>query len=145
MKTTLLTILFSIAICSGCKKDSVIVQGYYDSMHFVRQGGGQIDFRIYPTDNFNQVDALVTKYSYRDTTVQITILLNDDLESTFSALKQAMNNQIQINGDFEQSTLHTGTWFYIYMVDDSKEYEITNSDLRNSLYQFEHLVREKIK
>jgi len=145
MKSTLLTVLFSIAICSSCEKDSVIVRGYYDSMHFVRQGGGQIDFRIYPTDNFDQVNALVTKYSYRDTTIQITIPLNDDLELTFSALKQAMNNQIQINGDFKQSTLDTGTWSYIYMVEDSKETEVTNTDLRNLLQTFEQIVREKIK
>jgi Fe-S cluster biosynthesis and repair protein YggX len=145
MKTILLTILFSIVICTGCEKDPVIVKGFYDSMHFVRQGGGQIDFSIYPTENFDQVNAVVTKYSYRDTTIQITILLNDNIASTFSSLNQAMNNQIQINGDFQQSTLHTGTWSYIYMVDDTKETEVTNTDLRNSLHKFEQLVREKIQ
>ncbi len=145
MKTILLTILFSIVICTGCEKNSLIVTGFYNSMHFVRQGGGQIDFSIYPNDNFDQVNAVVTKYSYRDTTIQITIPLNDEFESTFSSLKQAMNNQIQINGDFQQSTLRTGTWSYIYMVDDNTETEVTNTDLRNSLHKFEQLLREKIQ
>ena len=145
MKTILLTILFSIFIYTGCEKDPVIIKGFYDSMHFVRQGGGQIDFSICPIENFDQVNAVVTKYSYRDTTIQLAIPLNDDFTSTFSALKQALNNQIQINGDFQQSTLHTGTWSYIYMVDNTKETEVTNTDLRNSLHKFEQLVREKIQ
>jgi hypothetical protein len=121
------------------------MKGFYDSMHFVRQGGGQIDFSICPIENFDQVNAVVTKFSYRDTTIQLTITLNDDFTSTFSSLKQAMNNQIQINGDFQQSTLHTGTWSYIYMVNNTKETEVTNTDLRNSLLKFEQLVREKIQ
>src|SRR4030043_542551 len=145
MKTILLTILFSIFIYTGCEKDPVIIKGFYDSMHFVRQGGGQIDFSICPIENVDQVNAVVTKYSYRDTTIQLAIPLNDDFTSTFSALKQALNNQIQINGDFQQSTLHTGTWSYIYMVDNTKETEVTNTDLRNSLHKFEQLVREKIQ
>jgi hypothetical protein len=145
MKTIFLTILLSIIFCTSCKKDPIIVQGFFDSMHFVRQGGGQIDFSIYPTENFDQVNVVVTKYSFRDTTIQLTILFNDDFASVFSSLKQAMNNQIQINGDFQQSTLDTGTWAYIYLVDNTKETEVTNTDLRNSLLKFEQLTREKIQ
>ena len=145
MKTILLTILFFIFIYTSCEKDPVIIKGFYDSMHFVRQGGGQIDFSICPIENFDQVNAVVTKYSYRDTTIQLTIPLNDDFTSTFSSLRQALNNQIQINGDFQQSTLDTGTWSYIYMVDNTKETEVTNTYLRNSLHKFEQLVREKIQ
>jgi hypothetical protein len=145
MKTKFLIILFSIIICIGCKKDPTIVKGFYNSMHFVRQGGGQIDFSIYPTANLDQVDVIVNKYSFRDTTIQLTILINDDFALAFSSLKQAMNNQFQINGDFQQSKLETGTWAYLYMVDDTKETEVTNTDLRNSLLKFEQLTREEIQ
>jgi len=144
MKPILLTVLFSIAICIGCEKDPVIVKGYYDSMHFVRQGGGQIDFSIYPNEKFDQVNAVVTKSIYRDTTILIIIPFSDDFASTFSSLEQAMNNQIQINGAFQQSTLSTGTWSYVYMVDNANEVEVTNIDLRDSLSKFEQLVKEKI-
>jgi hypothetical protein len=132
-------------ILFGCKKDSDSLKGFYDSMHFVRQGGGQIDFNLYPTDNSNIVNVDVTKYSFRDTTLQIVIDNINDHASAFSSLNKAMNNQIQINGDFRQSTLATGTWAYIYLIENGKETEVTNTELRNSLLNFEQLVKDKLK
>ena len=56
-----------------------------------------------------------------------------------------MNNQIQINGDFKQSTLPSGTWASIYLVTDEKETEVTNTELRNLLLKFEQIIRDKIQ
>ena len=47
MKTTLITTVLFILIMTGCKKDADIVKGFYDSMHFVREGGGQIEFKSF--------------------------------------------------------------------------------------------------
>lgn len=145
MKTLSITFLFFAMIFSGCKKDSDIVKGFFDSMHFIRQGGGQIDFYLYSTDNSDKLKAVVSKYSFRDTTIQITIDNNDDNASAFSSLNKAMNNQVQINGDFQQPALPTGTWSYIYFVANNKETEVTNTELRNSLLKFEQLVKDKIQ
>jgi len=131
-------------MCTGCKKDTEIVKGFYESMHFVREGGGQLEFYLYPIKSSDKLKAVVTEYSFRDTTVQIIIDLNDENTLSFSSLDQAMNNQIQINGNFQQSTLHTGTWAYIYLVAGIKETEVTNTVLRNSLLIFERLVKDKI-
>lgn len=144
MKTVSITIFLFIVMCTGCKKDADIVKGYFDSMHFVREGGGQIEFNLYTTDN-SELKAVVTKYASRDTTIQIIIDTNNDNALAFSSLNQAMNNQIQINGNFQQSTLPTGTWALIYLVTDNKETEVTNTELRNSLLQFEQLIRDKIQ
>jgi hypothetical protein len=145
MKTTLITILLLITMCIGCNKDADIVKGFYDSMHFVREGGGQIEFNIYPIDNSDNINAVVTKYNSRDTTIQIIIDINNDNAIVFSSLNKAMNNQIQINGDFQQPTLPSGTWSYIYLVTDNKETEVTNTELRNSLLKFEQLIKDKIQ
>jgi peroxiredoxin len=145
MKTVSITIFLFIVMCTGCKKDATIVKGFYDSMHFVREGGGQIEFIIYSTDSSDKLKAVVTKYDFRDTTIQIIIDINNEIALSFSSLNEAMNNQIQINGDFQQSTLHTGTWAYIYLVSDNKETEVTNTELRNSLLKFEQLVKNKIQ
>ena len=144
MKTLFLLFLISTLICTDCKKDSEIVKGFYDSLHFVRKGGGEIDFSMYPNESFYQINTLVSKFNFRDTTIQTTIFLDDGNMLLFSELKQAMNDQLQINGDFKQSSLDTGTWAYIYMVHDSKETEVTNTDLRNMLLTLEKIVREKI-
>jgi hypothetical protein len=145
MKTTSITILFLILMLTGCKKDPVIVKGFYDSMHFNREGGGQIEFTISPTDNSDKFNAVVTRFGARDSTIQITIDINNDNRSDLSLLDQAMNNQIQINGDFKQSSLLAGTWAYIYLVYDKKEIEVTNTELRNSILQLEQLIRDKIQ
>jgi hypothetical protein len=144
MKTTTSIMIFLfIVLCAGCKKDEV--KGFYDSMLFVRDGGGQIEFHLYPTDSSDKLNAIVTKYAFRDTTIQIIIDTNNDNALAFSSLNQAMNNQIQINGNFQQSTLPTGTWAFIYLVNENKQTEVTNTGLRTSLLEFEKLVRDKIQ
>ena len=145
MKTTLTIFYFFVLMLTGCKKDADIVKGFYDSMHFVRKGGGQIEFIIYPTDNINKLNAVVTKYNFSDTTIQFTIDINSDNSSALSSLNKAMNNQTQINGDFKQSTLASGTWASIYLVTDEKETEVTNTELRNLLLKFEQIIRDKIQ
>jgi len=145
MKTLSISFLFFALILSGCKKDPDVVKGFYESMHFIRQGGGQIDFNLYPTDNSDQLKVVVSEYSFRDTTIQIFIDNSDDNASVFSTLNKAMNNQLQINGDFQQSALATGTWSYIYFAANNIETEVTNTELRNSLLKFEQLVKDKIQ
>ena len=145
MKTTLITTVLFILIMTGCKKDADIVKGFYDSMHFVREGGGQIEFNIFSTDNPDKFNVVVTKLDSQDTNIQIILDINNDNMLTFSSLDLAMNNQIPINGDFKQSPMPTGTWAFIYLVADKKETEVTNTELRNSLLQFEILIRDKIQ
>ncbi len=132
-------------VFSCCKKYTDTVKGFYDSMHFVRQGGGQIDFKIYTTDNSDKVKVIISKYDFRDTTLQILIENTADNAAAFSSFHKAITNQTQINGDYKQSTLMTGTWSYIYFVSNSMETQVTNTELRNSLLKFEQLTKSMIK
>ncbi len=145
MKTTLFAIFLFIIILTGCKKDPDIVKGFYDSMHFVREGGGQIEFTLYSTGNHDKFNAVVTKSGAHDTNIQLTIDINNNNRSALSLLDQAMNYQVQINGDFKQSTLLAGTWAFIYLTTDKIETEVTNTELRNSLLSLEQLIRDKIQ
>lgn len=116
----------------------------YDSMHFVRAGGGQIDFTIYETDDANQLKVLISKYNFRDTTVQINLLKKKGNETAFSSFHSAMNMETPLNGNFKQSTMATGTWVHIYFSANGKELEVTNEALRNSLLKFEELTLSQI-
>lgn len=145
MKTISVAIFLFVLILTGCKKDPEIVKGFYDSMVFVREGGGQIEFTISSTGNPDKFNAVVTKSGAHDTNIQLTLDLNTDNRSSLSLLDQAMNYRIQINGDFKQSTFLAGTWAFIYLVNDKKETEVTNTELRNSLLQLEQLIRDKIQ
>jgi hypothetical protein len=55
-----------------------------------------------------------------------------------------MNNQIKLNGDYKESSLPTGTWAFIYLVNENKQTEVTNTALRTSLLEFERIVVDKI-
>lgn len=120
-----------------------IVTGFYDSMHFVREGGGQIEFTLSPSDSSDIFNVVVTKLGARDSTIQILVEINDENRSALALLDKAMNQQVKINGDFKQSNLLAGTWAFIYMLSDKKKIEVTNTELRNSILQLEQLVRDK--
>jgi hypothetical protein len=144
MKILTWSFLILLATFSRCNNDSDAGKGYYDSMHFVRQGGGQIDFKVYATDNSDKLRVIVSKYNFRDTTIQIVLENNPDDADAFSSFHSALNNQTLLNGDFKQSTLKTGTWSYVYFVLSGTETEVTNTALRNSLLKFEHLTTSAI-
>lgn len=145
MKTLSILFLLFLTLFFGCEKDSVSVNGNYDSMHFERQGGGQIDFNLFPTDSVDQVKVIVSKCDFRDTTIQITIIKNSENESIFSSFQNAINDKVSLNGDFQQPVLDAGTWAHISFIAKGKETEVTNIGLRDTLLQVEQLVRNKIK
>jgi hypothetical protein len=151
MKSLSIAFFLSVLIFTSCKEDSEMLtksaslNGIFDSMHFVRQGGGQIDFNLYATSSADTLKAVVSQYNFRDTTIQLTVCNNSKNASAFSSFQKVMNDQVQLNGDFQQPTSLTGTWSYLYFVNDNKKTEVTNTELRNSLLQFEQSVRDKIQ
>ena len=145
MKTRSITLLLLILILAGCKNDANGITGTYSSMHFVRKGGGDIDFRLSPIPNSDQLQALVSRYNFRDTTINVLVNNDADISSGFIAFRKALKNEITISGDFQQSTLPTGTWTYLYMSNNGTDTEITNTALRNTLLEFEQQVRNKIR
>ena len=145
MKARSITLLLLILILAGCKNDANGITGTYSSMHFVRQGGGDINFKLSPIPNSDQLQAVVSRYNFRDTTINVLVNNNADISSGFIAFRKALKNEITISGDFQQSTLLTGSWTHLYMSNNGTDTEITNTALRNTLIQFEQQVRNKIR
>ena len=113
----------------------------FDHLLFVRQGGGDKAFTIEPTGALEAVTIVVTRWQFRDTLVQFRCAPDPNTSGLFNSLFAALNGQSQIAGDFQQSTLPTGTWAYLYVVRDGQQVQITNTDLRNQLLPFEDLVK----
>jgi len=149
MKKVVFTIISLIIIFTSCENNSdespKIVKGFYDYMHFDRSGGGQIDFQLFKTEDSNKLIAIVSKYNSRDTIIQLLIDKNLDNTTSFSDLDKALNNQIQLNGDFVESALPTGTWAVINFCNSNEQSQVTNTDLRSSLLKFERLIKNKIE
>jgi hypothetical protein len=115
---------------------------YYDSLLFVRGGGGDKSFTVVPLQSPKLVEISVTRYQFRDTLVSFQCNSDESSAGAFSSLDDAMHDRVTITGDFHQSTLPTGTWAFLYMVRNSDKSEITNTDLRNQLLGFEALVQQ---
>ncbi|MBT8220768.1 MAG: hypothetical protein KJP00_13140 [Bacteroidia bacterium] len=145
-------IITTLIICSCTRTTQTIStqpeiskeEGIYEHMHFVREGGGQIDFNIYPTANADQLEVIVSKHSFRDTTIQFLISKNAENIAAFSAFHNAIHNKVQITGNHDEPQLATGTWSYVYFVRDATEFEVSNIELRDALFKFEELVQNNI-
>lgn len=116
----------------------------YDSLLFKRTGAGNIEFKVFPAKIADQVIAVINKYSFKDTLINLILTKSTENSLTFSSFKDAMEDKVVLSGDFKQPTGMTGTWTYVYLVKDNVETEVTNTDLRANLVGFEQMVRAKI-
>lgn len=129
----------------SCTDHSTESSQMYESLLFVRQGGGNKVFNVYPASIKRTFLVNVTRYEFRDTSVQMLLVEDNAYGPCFDALMQTLQGKTQIVGDFKQSTLPTGTWSFLYMVKGSEQIEITNTDLRNVLSNFENIVNTKMQ
>jgi hypothetical protein len=117
----------------------------YEKMLFEREGGGNLVFTLTPTGSADTLLFNVEEMEFRDTTIQGIIWSNRTTKEVFDTLSDALNGKIQITGDYvPDTTLDTGTWAYIYMINSSGRTEVTNRVLRNALLVFEYIVRSKL-
>ena len=146
MKTIPFYIFALVLALTSCEKNSVdTIKGYYDYLHFERAGAGQTYFDLYATVDPNKLKAIVSKYNFRDTTFQAIIDKNSDNTDLFYDFNKALSNKVELSGNFTQPTAPSGTWAFLYFVTNSKQTEVTNTDLRNSLLKIEQNIRDKVK
>lgn len=143
--TTTFILLFIVVAFSSCNMNSNTEHEKYESMHFVRDGGGQIDFSVFETTDENQLKVVVSKYAFRDTTIELLITKNAYNTGAFSSFHSAINKETLLIGNLKQSTMATGTWVHIYFRFKGKEKEVTNEVLRTSLLKFEDETLSLIK
>ncbi|MGA9121161.1 MAG: hypothetical protein WB699_17480 [Bacteroidota bacterium] len=139
----ILTVLF---LClPSCDKGSTDPPGTYEYLRFVRNGGGDKIFTVEPSTKSNSVDIAVSRYAFRDTSMQFQCGCGFELADAFAALNAALKGQCSIAGSYHQSTLPTGTWARLILVRNREEIEITNVELRNRLMPFEKAVEQLVQ
>lgn len=142
----MLTLLFLLTSCEKSSDESTqTAKGFYDYMHVERNGGGQLYFNLYATVNPTKLKAVVSKYNFRDTAIVIIIDKNENNTTYVNDFAKALNNEVQLTGDFTPSTLPTGTWVNYTFMTNNNQVEVTNSGLRNSLLELERIVQNNIK
>jgi hypothetical protein len=134
----ILTLFLSIIITGTGKLNT--------RLEFRRDGGGNKEFYISKSDFKKSIVVNITRYNFKDTVIAIDIN-KKELESDFvNTLTSLFNGRVNIQGDYKQSKLPTGTWAHFFMVDkNSKKYEILNRKLRDELFKLERVIDSKIK
>jgi len=117
----------------------------YDKMLFIRNGGGDKVFNVIPTTTADAFQVNVSRLDFQDTTITMTLSRDSTNAIVFDALTKSLCGLKRLTGDFQQSTLPTGSWAYIYIVKGNTKTEITNTQLRDTLMAFENIVAKNFK
>jgi hypothetical protein len=136
---TISTLFVCMALLSVCCHHETEPNDTYAKILFKRDGGGSKEFYV-TTNSGHEIIMDVTKYNFRDTTYTTSVFV-EDAGKLSNLITRVINNKVTLKGDFKQSELETGTWAYIYVIDDdNNKTEITNTSLRDSLMILETLV-----
>ncbi len=118
----------------------------YSRIEFKRDGGGNKEFYISRSDFKKSFVVNFTRYNFKDTSFTINISgieLSSDLVNVLISL---FNGRLNIDGNFKQPELPTGTWVHFYLIEKkSIRHEILNKKLRDTLLKLESIVENKIK
>ncbi|MFB6317618.1 hypothetical protein [Saccharicrinis sp. FJH54] len=145
MKKVIFLLLFASICIVSCQKEDYLdtVTGYYRCMHFERDGAGSLHFDLYETVNNGKLKAHITYFNFSNISKDVILEQNTETVDLFNYFYSALHNENELAGDYTPSGLPTGTWARIFFDLDSDMVEVTNSELRDSLLQFEALVKEK--
>ena len=136
--------LVVLLVLPACRDFGPEPTGPYDYMFLDRNGGGDLGFKVIPISTPDSVQVVVTHREFRDTTVEMVLVRSDTTAKPFDSLFSALRGEARITGDFRQSTLPTGTWVRVYVVQAESKWQVTNVDLRNTLLEFEEIVRNNL-
>ncbi len=146
MRKILFLTLMIIVTLMSCKKDSgTPIKGTFNSIDFVREGGGNIKFKLTPTESYNNINVIVSEYNFKKVSIQFNITQDFESEKAFNYFYKVIKAEIRIDGDYEQPELPTGTWAYLFAISDNTRIEITNNQLRDSLLKFESIVQDFLR
>lgn len=133
------TLLICLSLLFVSCRNEVEPNQTYSKIFFNREGGGNKSFYV-TTNSGHEIIMNVTRYNFRDTNYTTSVFIEDGGRLS-NLISNVINNRVTLKGDFKQSELETGTWVYIYVVDDGNiKTEITNSSIRDSLMILEELV-----
>jgi hypothetical protein len=137
-------VLLVALVLESCADPGVGPDGPFQSMQVVRGGGGEMQFSIERSSVSASLLVKITSYYFRDTLITFSLAMEECDQATYAALMSALDGTAVIAGDFTQTTLPTGTWAYVYLVNENSRREVTNVPLRNQLLAFEQLVRNRL-
>jgi len=146
----LLIVAGGFAACENKEgKITIDSTSYFEKMNFLTSFG-RFTFDLYKTNNPDYLKAIVIEYFDLTRNKVITIKRTEDNSNLFDVFKNALNNEIELLGDFEHpefcddGELIIGPWTFLYFIHQNETIEVTNVKLRNELLKFSEMVRNKL-
>ena len=142
-----LILFIALLVCPmffGCKSIANSGPVQYEYLQVDRQGGGQLDFRIYPGDSRSNLNIYVSSSNFQPVEKRFQIHIDQNIADAIDDYYKALNGQTPLKGKQIGTAKLTGTWLYLRFIQGNRSTEVTNPDLIQRFSVFEKLVREQI-
>jgi len=140
-----ISLLTAVFILNGCK--SVVKTGpvQYEYLQVDRQGGGQLDFRIYPGESRSNLYVYVSSSNFQPVEKRFQLQIDEKNVDAIDDFYKALSGQLSLKGKLKATGKLKGTWLYLRFVRGNRETEVTDPVLIQEFSLFEKLVREHIE
>ena len=139
-----LTLLTAVLLMNGCKSAVKTGPVQYEYLQVDRQGGGQLDFRIYPGESRSNLYIYVSSSNFQPVEKRFQLHIDESNADAIDDFYKALNGQIPLKSKQKASGNLKGTWLYLRFVHGNRETEVTDPVLLQQFSLFEKLVREQI-
>jgi len=144
IRLTLLISMFFTLFLYSCKSTDKTGPVQYEYLQVERQGGGQLDFRIYPGQSRSNLYVYVSRSNFESVDKRLEMHIDENCAEAFDDYYRALGGLTPLNGKQKASKSLAGTWLYMRFVRGNREVEITNPELIQRFSEFEKLVREQL-
>jgi hypothetical protein len=146
-KQIYLTLIIALTLSPlfyGCKPLTNNGPVQYEYLQVDRQGGGQLDFRIYPGDNRSNLNIYVSSSNFQPVDKRFQLHIDQISADAIDAYYRSLNGQMPLKGKSKSTGKLTGTWLNLRFVHGNRETDVTDPDLIERFSELEKLVREQL-
>ncbi len=141
---TITAVLFLSLLFFGCKSTIKTGPIQYEYLQVERQGGGQLDFRVYPGESRSHLNIYISSSNFQPVEKRFQLQIDEGNVDAIDDFYKALSGHLPLKGKLKGSTLLKGTWLYMRFVQGNRETEVTDPELIQRFAVFEKLVREQI-
>ncbi|MCX6309771.1 MAG: hypothetical protein NTY32_13405, partial [Bacteroidia bacterium] len=139
-----LTLLTAVFLMNGCKSAVKTGPVQYEYLQVDRQGGGQLDFRIYPGESRSNLYVYVSSSNFQPVEKRFQLQVDEENVDAIDDFYKALSGQMPLKSKLKATGKLKGTWLYLRFVRGNRETEVTDPDLIQEFSLFEKIVREQI-
>lgn len=139
-----LMLIVMVLLWNGCKSTVITGPVQYEYLQVDRQGGGQLDFRIYPGESRSNLYVYISSSNFQPVEKRFQLQIDEKNVDAIDDFYKALSGQLPLKAKQKTTGKLKGTWLYLRFVRGNRETEVTDPELLQEFSLFEKLVREQI-